>query len=84
MCLLVILGLVGASLLITEGNQNFELNSLGDVLVFLNATSYAIYLILIKSMMKKYHAITVLKTLFLIGLVILLPISGSELLQINF
>ena len=80
----VILGLLGATLLITEGNLNFELNSLGDILVFLNAASYAIYLILIKSMMKKYHAITVLKTVFLIGLVILLPIGGPEFLQINF
>ena len=80
----VILGLIGASLLITEGNLNFKLNSLGDILVFLNAASYAIYLILIKSMMKKYHSITVLKTLFLIGLVILLPIGGREFLEINF
>ena len=80
----VVLGLIGASVLITNGNFNFNLNNLGDFLVFLNATSYAFYLILIKSMMKKYHPITVLKTLFLIGSVIILPIGWYDFMQINF
>ncbi len=80
----VVFGLLGASLLITNGNFNFNPNSLGDLLVFLNATSYAVYLILIKSMMKKYHPITVLKTLFLIGSVIILPIGWGDFMQINF
>ncbi len=80
----VILGLLGASVLITEGNTAFKINNFGDLLVFLNASSYAIYLILIKSMMNKYHPFTVLKTVFLIGLFFLLPIGGSDLYQINF
>ena len=80
----VVLGLLGAGLLITEGNLNFKLNNLGDILVFLNAVSYAIYLVLIKSMMKKYHPITVLKNLFLLGLIILIPIAGEEFVEINF
>ena len=80
----VILGLFGASLLITEGVFNFQINNLGDLLVLLNAISYGIYLILIKSMMAKYHPITVLKNLFLLGLLILIPIGWSDLYQINF
>ena len=80
----VILGLLGAGLLITEGNLNFKLNNFGDILVLLNAVSYAIYLILIKSMMKKYHPITVLKNLFLLGLIILIPVAGEEFVEINF
>jgi drug/metabolite transporter (DMT)-like permease len=80
----VILGLFGASLLITDGVFNFRINNLGDVLVLLNAISYGIYLILIKSMMEKYHPITVLKNLFLLGLIILIPIGWPDLNQINF
>ena len=80
----VILGLLGAILLITEGKTNFNTNSFGDILVFLNAFSYAIYLILIKSMMIKYHPITVLKTLFIIGSIVILPIGWSELIEIKF
>lgn len=80
----VILGLFGAVLLITEGNFDFRLNNLGDLLVFFNAISYAIYLILIKSMMQKYHPITVLKNLFLLGLVILIPLGGNDFFNIDF
>ncbi len=74
----VSLGLVGAGLLISNG-VSFSINSLGDFLVFLNASSYALYLILIKKMMSKYHPVTVLKTIFLIGLVFIFPIGWSEL-----
>jgi len=80
----VIFGLFGAVLLITEGNFNFRINNLGDLLVFLNAISYGIYLILIKSMMQKYHPITVLKNLFLLGLVILIPVGGNDVFSIDF
>ena len=76
----VFLGLFGAGFLILnsseiDGGSSF----LGDVLVFINALSYAIYLIMIKSMMKKYHLVTVLKTIFLIGFIIILPFGWTEL-----
>ena len=74
----VFLGLIGAGLLISNG-VSLSINSLGDFLVFLNASSYALYLILIKKMMLKYHPVTVLKTIFLIGLVFIFPIGWSEL-----
>ena len=80
----VIFGLLGATLLITDGVFNFQINNLGDLLVLLNAISYGIYLILIKSMMSKYHPITVLKNLFLLGLLILIPIGWVDVYQINF
>jgi len=80
----VLLGLIGAALLITNGKFNLKLNNMGDILVFLNATSYAIYLLLIKSMMKKYQPITVLKSLFFIGFLIILPIGYPEFLEIKF
>ena len=74
----VFLGLIGAGVLISNG-VSLSINSLGDFLVFLNASSYALYLILIKKMMLKYHPVTVLKTIFLIGLVFTFPIGWSEL-----
>ena len=80
----VLLGLSGAGLLITGGNVTIKFNNLGDILVLLNAVSYAVYLILIKSMMDKYHPITVLKTIFLMGLVVLVPIGYPEFSEIEF
>ena len=80
----VVLGLIGAFLLITEGNLNFGFHNIGDILVFLNASSYALYLILIKSMMQKYKPITVLAHLFFIGFIIVLPLGYAEFFEINF
>ena len=82
----VLLGLVGAALLITDGRFQFKLfdKNVGDLLIFLNATSYGIYLILVKPMMKKYHPLTVLKTIFLMGSIILFPIGWEEFSIINW
>ena len=80
----VVLGLIGAILLITEGNLHFRFHNIGDILVFLNASSYALYLILIKSMMQKYKPITVLAHLFFIGFIIVLPLGYAEFFEINF
>ncbi len=80
----VVLGLIGAFLLITEGNLHFRFHNIGDILVFLNASSYALYLILIKSMMQKYKSITVLAHLFFIGFIIVLPLGYTEFFEINF
>ena len=81
----VLLGLLGAALLITDGRMlNLKIINIGDLLVFINAVSYAIYLILIKSMMQKYHPIIVLRTLFLIGFIIVCPIGWSDFLEVDF
>ncbi len=80
----VLLGLLGATLLITNGSLSFTLNNFGDILILINAFSYAIYLVLVKSLMKKYHPITVLKNLFFIGFIMILPIGWRDVIEINF
>ena len=80
----VIFGLFGAALLISNGSSDFKLNNFGDLLVLINAASYAIYLILIKSMMQKYHPVTILKTIFSMGFFVVLPIAFNEFMDINF
>jgi len=80
----VVFGLFGALNLITNGRVSFQPDNFGDVLIFCNAMSYAIYLILIKSMMSKYHPITVLKTLFLISTIILIPFTSNEIVISDF
>ena len=75
----VLLGLFGAGFLILNSPKTVGGSStMGDILVFVNAFSYAIYLIMIKSMMKKYHPLTVLKTIFLIGTIIILPFGWID------
>ena len=79
----VLFGLFGAGFLITNGSFSLRVN-IGDLLIFFNAVSYALYLILIKSMMKKYHPITILKTIFLVGFVIVFPIAFTDVSDVKF
>jgi drug/metabolite transporter (DMT)-like permease len=77
----VILGLIGALILTIYGKSARAGDNvpLGNLLVFLNAISYSIYVILIKKLTAKYHPFTFIKWLFLIGLIILIPFGYNEL-----
>lgn len=71
----VFLGLIGAIYLIYLGadNQNKESDLVGNLLVFLNASSYGIYLVLVKPLMSKYKPFTVITYVFTFGLIYTLP-----------
>ena len=82
----IFIGLFGAVILIVFGKDtSLATNaSLGNLFVFVNASSYALYLILIKNLTKKYHAITLAKWLYLLGLVMVIPFGFSELSVVNW
>ena len=64
------LGALGAIVLITNGGQ-LSLNNehfWGNIMVFINASSYAVYLALVKPLMQKYKPITVISWIFLFGI----------------
>ncbi len=76
----VVLGIFGATFLILYGQQT-SLNPdgwIGDILVFINAASFAIYLVIVTPLMKKYHPMTVIKWVFTFGLLFVLPFSITE------
>ena len=78
----VFIGLTGALFLITLGNSSTgtDTNSaFGNFLVFLNAASYGLYLVLAKDLVKKYNPIVFIKWLYLFGLIFVLPFGYSEL-----
>jgi len=75
------LGLFGALVLIFFGvktQTNAPNIPLGNILFLINATSYSIYLIIVKPLVKKYHSITLMKWFFLIALIINFPIGFNE------
>lgn len=80
----LILGLSGAMVLILSGHKtdNGPTVILGDVLFFLNAVSYSFYFILVKPLMKHYDPVNILRIIFLIGLIIMLPICWIEFSEI--
>ena len=83
----ILLGFAGALSLILfteETAQNAENIPLGNALFLINASSYAIYLILVKPLTVKYHVITLMKWMFLIAIFINLPITLSEFNQVEW
>ncbi len=82
----IFIGLFGAVILIVFGkDRGVSSNaSLGNLLVFVNASAYALYLILVKNLTKRYNAITLAKWLYLIGLFMVLPFGFSEFQLVNW
>lgn len=83
----IIIGLIGAVILIIYGNKSDQSATnkvVGNFLVFINATSYAVYLVLVKKLIEKYHPIVFAKWLYLFGFFMILPFGFSEFLEIKW
>lgn len=81
----LIIGGVGAIYLVWYGRSAEGTSSLlGNTFVFLNTCSYALYLIFVKPLMKKYKPITVISWVFLFGFVFVLPIGIQDFIATNF
>ena len=83
----VVLGFTGALVLIVFGNeirQDAPNIPLGNALFILNASSFGLYLVLVKSLSAKYTTVHLLKWLFLFGFIMALPISYPEFSQVNW
>jgi drug/metabolite transporter (DMT)-like permease len=81
----IIIGLVGAILLITYGsssNTDATNSNWGNFLVFVNATSYGLYLVLAKNLSIKYNPIVFVKWFYLFGLILVTPFGYSELSEV--
>ncbi len=82
----IFIGMAGAALLIIYG-QTFHIGDsevLGNFLILINATSYALYLILIKNLSKKYHPLTFAKWLYLFGFILIIPFGLREFNEVNW
>lgn len=81
----IIIGGIGAVLLIAYGSKSGGTSSiLGNIYIFLNAISYALYLVLIKPLMKKYKPLTVISWVFLFGFLFMLPFGLPDVIKTNF
>ena len=79
------LGIGGATYLIIQKNSSASGASFnGDIFVFMNAASYGLYLVLVKSLMKKYAPLTVIRWVFTFGLLFVIPFGFSQLNSIDF
>ncbi len=79
------IGLTGALLLIlfgAEAQPDAPNIPLGNLLFIVNASSYALYLILVKPLVAKYSSITLMKVFFLLAVIINLPIGWSQFSEV--
>lgn len=82
----VFIGLLGAVALISfkDNTTQNEATLYGDLFIFLNASSYALYLVLVKPLMSKYSPFTVMKWVFTFGAVYVIPFGFSQVFGANF
>ncbi|MDO5978459.1 DMT family transporter [Flavivirga spongiicola] len=76
---------IGAITLIIYGNNAGGTSTfLGNLFIFLNASSYGLYLVILKPLMKQYHAITLISWVFLFGFVFMLPFGLPDFILTDF
>lgn len=82
----ILLGGTGAVLLTLSSGSSKGDSMLGDAFLFINAFSYAIYLVIAKPLMKKYEPLTVITYVFTFGLffILLFPPTLSEFFATDY
>ena len=82
----VLMGAFGAILLLSQGKQ-VEWNSeglIGDIMVLINASSYAFYLVMVRKLMHRYNPITVIRLVFMFGWIFVFPFGIGELSVVDW
>ena len=84
----IVLGFTGAIILILYSNTTQVLNApnipLGNTMLLINAISFGAYLVMVKSLTKKYSTITLMKWMFLIGIFYTFPVTYSEFSEVSW
>ncbi|PWL32579.1 MAG: EamA/RhaT family transporter [Fluviicola sp. XM-24bin1] len=82
----ILIGATGAVLLTLTGASGATDSAIGDLFIFINAASYAMYLVLVKPLMARYKPVTVITWVFTFGLcyVAMYPPSLMEVSQMDF
>ncbi|OFY71472.1 MAG: hypothetical protein A3G23_11185 [Bacteroidetes bacterium RIFCSPLOWO2_12_FULL_37_12] len=79
----ILMGASGAFLLM--GGKNFQFSGetlTGDIFIIVNAISYAIFLVIVKPLTKKYNSFTISFWMFVFGSVINVPVGLIDLIPI--
>ena len=83
----ILIGFSGAVFLILNSSKtgiNAPNIPLGNSFFLLNASAYAGYLIVVKPLTSKYNIFTLMKWLFLIGLILSAPITFNQFIEVKW
>lgn len=56
----------------------------GDLMVWFNASCYALYLVLVKPLLEKYNPFTVITWVFIMGSLIIIPVGFPYVVEVNW
>ena len=82
----VVIGALGAVLLLvsTKSGNSIHASVTGDLMVFFNAMSYGIYLVIVKPLLSKYKPITVIFWVFFFGFLFVLPFGFQQAMEVEW
>jgi drug/metabolite transporter (DMT)-like permease len=82
----LLFGTAGAAyLILSKGSLEFSKDTfLGNVLVIINVSSYALFLVLVKPLVSKYHPLTLMKWIFLFGFLFVLPFTLPKAMEADW
>jgi len=82
----LLLGIAGAlTLLMFKGNFSLGSDTVaGDLMTLANSLLWAIFIVRSRPFMQKYHTITVMKWVFLFGLIYVTPFGIGDLLHVSW
>jgi drug/metabolite transporter (DMT)-like permease len=82
----LILGISGAAVLVLVKHNAAPGDNIiaGDLMILVNAISYTIYFILVQPLMMKYNAVVIIRWIFTIGLIMVLPFGWTEFTAIRW
>lgn len=82
----IAIGAIGVTMLISAGaiDQQSPSSIIGDICITINATSYAVFLIIAKPLMAKYSPYTIAKWIFTYGIIFVLPFGWKDVSGITW
>ena len=83
----ILMGFTGALVLIIYGKKiaaNAPNIMLGNIMFLINASAFAGYLVLSKPLTEKYHTITLMKWMFMIGIILSFPVTYIEFKEVEW
>lgn len=81
----VLIGLIGAVIILYQPDALLSTGDWrGDILVLINGASYGCYLVIVKPLMAKYHPLTIVKWVFTIAIIFVVPVGFNEAISVDF
>lgn len=82
----LITGVSGAVMLALNKEHGGNSNAVlwGDIFIIINAISYAFYFVLVKPLMTEYNPVHVIRWVFTLSLLFVIPIGWSEVSQVDW